>query len=173
MKIVKINTLDSSNIVPVVNIAQINLWYNTRSNTTLRLLIIVRYTNTLTYLLTMWLNRRSIFVLPAVVILVCRTKRRLCVGLFWLSVYRYNCVLGIRAIPAETVEPIEMPFGIASVSVAHASVSRGPRMPWWVSKQVSNKCLAVRKVATPLRELTCHMGSHSVTIHTIRHEMLV
>jgi len=34
-----------------------------------------------------------------------------------------------------------------------------------VSKQVSNKCIAVRKVATPLRELTCHMGSHSVTCH--------
>ena len=30
---------------------------------------------------------------------------------------------------------------------------------------VSNKCMAVRKVATPLRELTCHMGSHSVTCH--------
>ena len=25
--------------------------------------------------------------------------------------------------------------------------------------------IAVRKVATPLRELTCHMGSHSVTCH--------
>jgi len=35
-----------------------------------------------------------------------------------------------------------------------------------VCKQVeSNKCIAVRKVATPLRELTCHMGSHSVTCH--------
>jgi len=34
-----------------------------------------------------------------------------------------------------------------------------------VSKQVSNKCIAVRNVATPLRELTCHMGSHSVTCH--------
>ena len=31
--------------------------------------------------------------------------------------------------------------------------------------QVSTKCIAVRKVATPLRELTCHMGSHSVTCH--------
>ena len=29
----------------------------------------------------------------------------------------------------------------------------------------SNKCIAVRKVATPLRELTCHMGSHNVTCH--------
>jgi len=29
----------------------------------------------------------------------------------------------------------------------------------------SNKCIAVRKVATPLRELTCHTGSHSVTCH--------
>jgi len=29
----------------------------------------------------------------------------------------------------------------------------------------SNKCIAVRRVATPLRELTCHMGSHSVTCH--------
>ena len=28
-----------------------------------------------------------------------------------------------------------------------------------------NKCIAVRKVATRLRELTCHMGSHSVTCH--------
>ena len=34
-----------------------------------------------------------------------------------------------------------------------------------VSKYVSNKCIAVRKVATPLRGLTCHMGSHSVTCH--------
>jgi len=31
--------------------------------------------------------------------------------------------------------------------------------------RVSNKCIAVRKVATPLRELTCHMGSHGVTCH--------
>jgi len=32
---------------------------------------------------------------------------------------------------------------------------------------LSNECigLAVRKVASPLRELTCHMGSHSVTCH--------
>jgi len=30
---------------------------------------------------------------------------------------------------------------------------------------VSNKCISVRKVATPLRELACHMGSHSVTCH--------
>jgi len=29
----------------------------------------------------------------------------------------------------------------------------------------SNKCIAVRKVATPLRELACHMGSHSVSCH--------
>ena len=29
----------------------------------------------------------------------------------------------------------------------------------------SGKCIAVRKVATLLRELTCHMGSHSVTCH--------
>ena len=34
-----------------------------------------------------------------------------------------------------------------------------------VSKYVYNKCTAVHKVATPLRELTCHMGSHSVTCH--------
>ena len=31
--------------------------------------------------------------------------------------------------------------------------------------KVSNKRIAVRKVATPLRELTCHMGSHSATCH--------
>ena len=30
---------------------------------------------------------------------------------------------------------------------------------------VSNKCIAVCKVATPLRELTCHMGSQGVTCH--------
>ena len=29
----------------------------------------------------------------------------------------------------------------------------------------SKRCIAVRKVATPLRELTCHTGSHSVTCH--------
>jgi len=29
----------------------------------------------------------------------------------------------------------------------------------------SNKCIAVPNVATLLRELTCHMGSHSVTCH--------
>ena len=30
---------------------------------------------------------------------------------------------------------------------------------------ISNQWIAVRKVATPLQELTCHMGSHSVTCH--------
>ena len=30
---------------------------------------------------------------------------------------------------------------------------------------ICNKYIAVRKVATLLRELTCHMGSHSVTCH--------
>ena len=30
---------------------------------------------------------------------------------------------------------------------------------------MSNECIAVRKVATLLQELTCHMGSHSVTCH--------
>jgi len=34
-----------------------------------------------------------------------------------------------------------------------------------VSKLVSNKCIAASKVATPLRELTCRVGSHSVTCH--------
>ena len=37
-----------------------------------------------------------------------------------------------------------------------------------ISRQATgkyNKCIAVRKVATPLRELTCHMGSHSVTCY--------
>jgi len=34
-----------------------------------------------------------------------------------------------------------------------------------VHKQVSSTCMAVRKVATLLRELTCHVGSHSVTCH--------
>jgi len=38
-------------------------------------------------------------------------------------------------------------------------------MPPTVLLVVSNKCIAVRKVATPLRELTCHIGSHSVTCH--------
>jgi len=33
------------------------------------------------------------------------------------------------------------------------------------NSKVNNKCTAIRKVATPLRELTCHMGSHSVTCH--------
>jgi len=30
---------------------------------------------------------------------------------------------------------------------------------------VSNECIAVCKVATPIRELTCQMESHSVTCH--------
>jgi len=32
-------------------------------------------------------------------------------------------------------------------------------------RKVSYKCIVVCKVATPQRELTCHMGSHSVTCH--------
>jgi len=32
-------------------------------------------------------------------------------------------------------------------------------------KGKGKRSIAVRKVATPLRELTCHMGSHSVTCH--------
>jgi len=35
----------------------------------------------------------------------------------------------------------------------------------FLSVIVSNKCIAVRNVATLLRELACHMGSHSVTCH--------
>jgi len=37
-----------------------------------------------------------------------------------------------------------------------------------LSVKISNKCnkrIAVRRVVTPLRELTCHIGSHSVTCH--------
>ena len=34
-----------------------------------------------------------------------------------------------------------------------------------VVKQLHTKCTAVREVASPLREPTCHMGSHSVTRH--------
>ena len=34
-----------------------------------------------------------------------------------------------------------------------------------VTVRINNKCIAVRKVVTPLRELTCHMRSHSVTCH--------
>jgi len=39
-----------------------------------------------------------------------------------------------------------------------------------VSKTVSNKCIAVRKVASPLQELTCHIGwityHHIISYHT-------
>jgi len=38
-------------------------------------------------------------------------------------------------------------------------------VPLFLVSKWSNKCIAVRKVATLLRELTCHMGSHSVTCH--------
>ena len=42
-------------------------------------------------------------------------------------------------------------------------------LPFWYRLPtgviVSNKCIAVHKVATPLRELTCHVGSHSVNCH--------
>jgi len=31
---------------------------------------------------------------------------------------------------------------------------------WIAAREASNKCIAVSKVATPLRELTFHMGSH-------------
>ena len=41
----------------------------------------------------------------------------------------------------------------------------GTLQPQGVEVPISNKCIAVRKVATPLRELTCHMGSRSVTCH--------
>ena len=33
------------------------------------------------------------------------------------------------------------------------------------SVKLSYNCIAVREVATLLRELTCRMGSHSVTCH--------
>ena len=50
----------------------------------------------------------------------------------------------------------------ASLACARKLTYMGPNQ---INPQVSNKCIAVRKVATPLRELTCHMGSHSVTCH--------
>ena len=57
---------------------------------------------------------------------------------------------------------------VSSVSIQHSVMlthrSGGVQNELEVSKG-SNKCIAVRKVATPLRELTCHMGSHSATCH--------
>jgi len=47
-------------------------------------------------------------------------------------------------------------------NVLHPSCASPPVLR---RSKLSNKCIAVRKVATPLRELTCHMGSHSVTCH--------
>ena len=35
----------------------------------------------------------------------------------------------------------------------------------WKGKGKGKRSIAVRKVATPLQELTCHTGSHSVTCH--------
>ena len=49
-----------------------------------------------------------------------------------------------------------------SLACARKLTYMGPNQ---INPQVSNKCIAVRKVATPLRELTCHMKSHSVTCH--------
>ena len=61
----------------------------------------------------------------------------------------------------------EILIGFTFLVLAHlGSPGKGPLNGCvQVSKLVSNKCIAVRKVATPLRELTCHMGSHSVTCH--------
>ena len=55
-------------------------------------------------------------------------------------------------------------IGFTLLVPAHLG-SPGQKAVKRVSKKVSNKCIAVRKVATPLRELTCHMGSQSVTCH--------
>jgi len=66
---------------------------------------------------------------------------------------------GIPAAPTAR----QMMFGIVIIIVQHlthhVSVIR------MMDRRRSDKCIAVRKVATPLRELTCHMGSHSVTCH--------
>jgi len=48
---------------------------------------------------------------------------------------------------------------------ALCEVSREYIAEWRRVTSKCNKCIAVRKVATPLRELTCHMGSHNVTCH--------
>jgi len=50
--------------------------------------------------------------------------------------------------------PTSVSIGCSYIKAAYTRCSR-----------LHNKCIAVRKVATPLRELTCHMGSHSVTCH--------
>ena len=55
---------------------------------------------------------------------------------------------------------LAQPFTVVLSSPVYAFVRRT------VETIVSNECIAVRKVATPLREeLTCHIGSHSVTCH--------
>ena len=53
----------------------------------------------------------------------------------------------------------------ASVPSQPAGRQAGKQRPANDLLRVSNKCTAVRRVATPLRELTCHMESHSVTCH--------
>ena len=73
----------------------------------------------------------------------------------------------VRAVQFDTFDGIlGFSSGVTTVLVARGRQKQRRVPPGFLSnKQVSNKCIAVRKVATPLRELTCHMGSHSVTCH--------
>jgi len=54
---------------------------------------------------------------------------------------------------------------VKKCAILHEECRRGAHLPSLGREPVSNKCIAVRKVATPLRELTCHMRSHSVICH--------
>ena len=58
-------------------------------------------------------------------------------------------------------------LSIHAFSRVYQSRSLVPRFPVsrFQSPPTVNLCIAVRKVATPLWELTCHMASHSVTCH--------
>jgi len=78
----------------------------------------------------------------------------------WLSAHCCADFMGVLTLAkVYAVQPLTDALNIRD-GVCSLQFSDGTR-----NKCISNKCIAVRKVATPLRELTCHMGSHSVTCH--------
>ena len=76
--------------------------------------------------------------------------------------------VGLDSSSGPSVDVDAMNVGLDQCLDATVGRDDGRRLRYTVTYYnivTSNKCIAVRKVATPLRELTCHMGSHSVTCH--------
>ena len=83
----------------------------------------------------------------------------------FLQVPRTNRIFSVPALSTQLPQLFRYPSRTQSVHPTHPTLSGGTIKHLFRAAFSNNNCIAARKVATPLREHACHMGSDSVTCH--------